>query len=91
MSGADNNCGSFAGGKEYKILSRVDCPEDVKKLELEDLSLLADEIRDFLIQTVSKTGGHLGAALGVVELTIALHYAFNSPQDKIVWDIGHQA
>lgn len=75
---------------KYKLLSFVNNPQDVKALSKNQLQLLCEEVRDFTIQTVSKTGGHLGAALGVVELTIALHYVFNAPEDKIVWDIGHQ-
>lgn len=76
---------------DYKVLSKINLPSDLATLSLEELELLAVEIRDFLINTVSKTGGHLGAALGVVELTIALCYCFNLPKDKLVWDIGHQA
>jgi len=74
-----------------KILDRVNSPEDLKKLNLDELNKLANEIRMFLIDKVSKTGGHLASNLGVVELTLALHRVFNSPQDKIVWDVGHQS
>jgi len=73
------------------FLSRIDTPRDLKKLDRSDLPELAKEIRDIIIRTVSKTGGHLAPSLGVVELTIALHYVFDSPTDKIVWDVGHQA
>ena len=73
------------------ILSRINCLEDFKKLENRDLYNLAKEIREFIIDSVSKTGGHLASNLGVVELTIALHKVFNSPDDKIIWDVGHQA
>lgn len=73
------------------ILDRVNSPEDIKKLSLEELNKLAVEIRKFLIDKVSKTGGHLASNLGVVELTLALHRVFNSPSDKIVWDVGHQS
>ncbi|HPS64715.1 MAG TPA: 1-deoxy-D-xylulose-5-phosphate synthase [Ignavibacteria bacterium] len=73
-----------------KFLKDIDYPTDLKKLKLSDLPELAEEIRDFLIDTISKIGGHLGASLGVVELTIALHYVFNAPTDKIIWDVGHQ-
>ncbi len=73
------------------ILQHIDNPSDLKKLNNEGLNILADEIRDFLVQNVSSTGGHLASSLGVVELTIALHKVFNSPDDKIVWDVGHQA
>lgn len=72
-------------------LDRIKSPEDVKKLNKKELPELAQECREVLIQTVSKNGGHLASNLGVVELTIALHRVFNSPNDKIVWDVGHQA
>ncbi len=74
-----------------KFLSQIDSPEDLKKLSLEELPLLAREIRDMLLQTISETGGHLSSNLGVVELTLAMHYVFNSPKDKFVWDVGHQS
>ena len=73
------------------LLDQVDFPSDLKKLDLDDLPLLADELREFLLYTVSKTGGHFGAGLGAIELTIALHYVLDLPDDKIVWDTGHQA
>lgn len=73
------------------LLDRVNSPEDLKKLNLDELNELAGEIRRFLIDKVSKTGGHLASNLGVVELTLALHRVFNSPYDKIVWDVGHQS
>lgn len=73
------------------ILQHIDNPSDIKKLNNEGLNILAQEIREFLIDNVSKTGGHLASSLGVVELTIALHKVFNSPDDKIIWDVGHQA
>ena len=72
-------------------LEKVNYPEDLKKLDLKKLPILSDEIRNFLINTVSETGGHLSSNLGVVELTVALHYCFNCPKDKIVWDVGHQS
>ena len=72
------------------ILEGIQKPSDIKKLKEDELSELADEIRKVLIHTVSETGGHLASNLGVVELTIALHRVFNSPYDKIVWDVGHQ-
>ena len=73
------------------LLENINSPTDLKKLKPEQLPALADEVRKFLLETVSYTGGHLGSNLGTVELTIALHYCFNSPQDKIIWDVGHQA
>ncbi len=75
----------------HNILDRVNSPEDVKKLNIDEINTLAEEIREFLIETVSKTGGHLASNLGVVELTIALLRIFNVPDDKIVWDVGHQS
>ena len=72
------------------ILSKVNFPKDLKKLSLQNLKTFNDELRTFTIETVSKTGGHLGASLGVVELTTALHYVFDTPKDKIIWDVGHQ-
>ncbi|HZK44520.1 MAG TPA: 1-deoxy-D-xylulose-5-phosphate synthase [Syntrophomonadaceae bacterium] len=75
----------------YEILNKIDTPADLKELSLNKMNRLASEIRDLLIASVSRCGGHLAANLGVVELTIALHYVFNSPQDKIIWDVGHQS
>ncbi len=76
---------------DYKYLSRINSPEDVRKLNDDELNILAAEIRDTLIQVVAHNGGHLAPNLGVVELTIALHCVFNSPHDKLIWDVGHQA
>lgn len=75
---------------EYKYLSNIHSPADVKKLPEDALPVLAEEIRDQMIHTVSVSGGHLSSNLGVVELTIALHRVFRSPEDKIIWDVGHQ-
>ncbi|EGO63634.1 1-deoxy-D-xylulose-5-phosphate synthase [Acetonema longum] len=75
----------------YSILEKVDQPQDLKKLSAVETERLADEIRQLIIHTVAKTGGHLAPNLGVVELTLALHRVFDSPRDKIVWDVGHQA
>jgi len=74
-----------------KFLSRVDSPADLKKLSIEELPLIAREIRDMLLDGISETGGHLSSNLGVVELTLAMHYVFNSPVDKFIWDVGHQS
>jgi len=73
------------------LLDQIDGPQDLKVLKQDQLSLLANELRLFLLYTVGQTGGHLGAGLGVVELTIALHYVFNTPNDRLLWDVGHQA
>lgn len=72
------------------LLETIDYPEHLRQLERKQLSLLAEELRAFLIESVAKTGGHLASNLGVVELTIALHYVFNTPDDRLVWDVGHQ-
>jgi len=77
--------------KEKSLLDQVKYPADLRKLKKEDLKQLAKELRQELIDVVSVTGGHLGAGLGVIELTIALHYVFDTPKDKLVWDVGHQA
>lgn len=73
------------------ILERINYPSDIKKLTIGELDQLADEIRNEITDTVSVTGGHLASSLGAVELTIALHYVFDTPEDKIIWDVGHQA
>lgn len=72
------------------LLDKIKTPEDLRRLPADSLKQLSHELRQATIETVSKTGGHLGAGLGVVELTIALHYVFNTPQDKLIWDVGHQ-
>lgn len=72
------------------FLEKINSPGDLKRLEISELSQLADEIRPFITNVVSRTGGHLSSNLGVVELTIALHYVFETPADKIIWDVGHQ-
>ena len=76
--------------KKYQYLDKVNFPSDIKKLNISELKTLAKEVREEMIDAVSVTGGHLGAGLGVVELTIALHYVFDTPNDKIIWDVGHQ-
>lgn len=74
-----------------ELLKKVNNPSDLKKLAKDDLPLLANDLRQYIIDVVSQNGGHLGASLGVVELTIALHYVFNTPDDQLIWDVGHQA
>ena len=73
-----------------ELLQKINDPADLRKLSRGDLQRLADELRQYLLESVSKTGGHLSSNLGTVELTIALHYVFNTPEDRIVWDVGHQ-
>lgn len=72
------------------IFDRINCPEDIRKFDSEELKKLAEYLRDQIVHTISKTGGHLASSLGTVELTVALHYVFNTPKDKIIWDVGHQ-
>ena len=76
--------------KKHQYLDKVNFPSDIKKLKISELKILSKEVREEMIDAVSVTGGHLGAGLGVVELTIALHYVFDTPNDKIIWDVGHQ-
>jgi 1-deoxy-D-xylulose-5-phosphate synthase len=73
------------------LLDKIKNPQDLKKLQVSELKTLAEELRAELVDAVSVTGGHLGAGLGVVELTIAIHYLFDTPKDRLVWDVGHQA
>jgi len=77
--------------KKYPLLNTINSPADLKKLSLDEMVRLAAEVRSKIIETVASTGGHLAPNLGVVELTIALHYVFNAPRDKILWDVGHQS
>src|SRR5215213_3542518 len=72
------------------LLNNIDGPVDLRKLPRTQLKPLADELRAFVLDSVSKTGGHLSSNLGTVELTVALHYVFNTPHDRLVWDVGHQ-
>lgn len=82
---------TFPGEKKRRLLSTISSPADLKKLSFEQLPQVAQEIREVIITTVSRTGGHLAPSLGVVELTLALHYVFDTPRDTIIWDVGHQA
>ncbi|MDU4660608.1 MAG: 1-deoxy-D-xylulose-5-phosphate synthase N-terminal domain-containing protein, partial [Clostridium butyricum] len=74
-----------------KLIDTLDFPRDIKKLTPKDTEILSDELREFLIESVSKTGGHLASNLGVVDLTLSLFKAFDFEKDKIVWDVGHQS
>ena len=76
--------------QQYPLLDKIDSPTDLRQLSPEKLPLVADELRRFVIQSVANTGGHLAAGLGTVELTLALHYVYDTPNDKLVWDVGHQ-
>jgi len=74
----------------YPLLDTINYPSQLRELKRNELPQLANELRKFLVESVSKTGGHLSSNLGTVELTIALHYVFNTPHDRLVWDVGHQ-
>ena len=76
--------------KNYPMLDQVDLPSDLQGLDIKQLENLASDIREYILDTISITGGHLAAGLGTVELSIALHHIFNTPKDKIIWDVGHQ-
>src|SRR5690606_19485879 len=76
---------------QSKLLDQINFPFELRQLEVSQLPQVAQDLRDFIIDIVSQKGGHLGASLGVVELTIALHYVFNTPEDLLIWDVGHQA
>lgn len=79
------------GRSDYPLLASIDSPADVRALPEARLPMLAREVRGFLLESVSRSGGHLGAGLGTVELTVALHYLFNTPEDRLIWDVGHQS
>lgn len=76
---------------EFQFFDKIDYPQDLRKLDVKDLRTVSTEVREFLVDSVSRTGGHLGAGLGAVELAVALHYVFDTPNDKLIWDTGHQA
>ena len=73
-----------------RLIDNINYPSDLRKLKSSQLKQVSEELRNELIEVVSETGGHLGAGLGVIELTVALHYVFNTPKDKLVWDVSHQ-
>ncbi len=74
-----------------RFLSEINSPADLRQLRVEDLQEVADEVRQFMLETCSRVGGHTGASLGAVELAVAMHYVFDTPRDRLVWDVGHQA
>ena len=82
---------AFEEKMEYQYINRIDSPADLKKLKVEELPAVCAELRDFIIEALSKNPGHLASSLGTIELTVALHYVFDTPKDKLVWDVGHQA
>ena len=73
------------------LLDKVEVPSDIRSFSILELETLANELREFLLFSVGQSGGHLGGGLGVVELTVALHYLFHTPDDNLIWDVGHQA
>ena len=75
----------------YELLNKIDSPKDLRQLPVESLPEVCRELRDKIIDELSRNPGHFGSSLGVIELTVALHYIFNTPYDRIVWDVGHQA
>src|SRR6195256_2427412 len=77
--------------KQMRFLSEINSPADLRQLRVDDLQEVADEVRQFIIDTCSRVGGHTGASLGAVELAVAMHYVFDTPADRLVWDVGHQA
>jgi len=85
-----DNIAMSAPVERYPFLSRIDVPADLRKLAETDLPVVAQELRQYLIEEVAQVGGHFGAGLGVIELTVALHYLYDSPSDRLVWDVGHQ-
>src|SRR5947208_16671618 len=74
-----------------RFLQDINSPADLRKLRVEDLQEVANEVRQFIWETCSRVGGHTGASLGAVELAVAMHYVFDTPKDKLVWDVGHQS
>src|SRR5436309_6721715 len=74
-----------------ELLQQINSPEDLRRLRPEQLQEVANEIRQYILETMARVGGHTGASLGAVELAVALHYAFDTPRDRLVWDVGHQA
>jgi len=77
--------------KKGSLLEKINSPDDLKKLKLNELTTVCDDLRNFIIEELSINPGHFGASLGVVELTVALHYVYNTPYDQLIWDVGHQA
>ena len=90
LSLAGTDLAEMTTGTVFPLLEQIDTPLDLRQLPEPRLPILAHELREYLIQTVARTGGHFAANLGTVELTIALHYVFNTPEDRLVWDVGHQ-
>ena len=77
--------------KKFELLNQIQLPADLRRLSVEQLPQVCDELRQDIVEELSVNPGHLASSLGVVELTVALHYVFNTPDDRVVWDVGHQA
>ena len=77
--------------KEYPLLVKIDSPADIKKLDIRSLKTLSEEVAQYIQNVIENNGGHYSSPLGVVDLSIALHYIYDSPKDKLIWDVGHQA
>ena len=91
-AGRGNGCNnSMTTGMTTELLDSIQSPADLRRLDRRELKRLAEELRGFVLESVSKTGGHLSSNLGTVELTLALHQVFDTPHDRIVWDVGHQS
>ena len=81
----------FPTEEDYALLKRIESPADLRKLPVSQLPEVCRELRAFMLESVSRTGGHLSSSLGATDIAVALHYVFNTPQDSIIWDVGHQA
>ena len=90
MTSSTNVPATLPSAAAYPLLSRVDSPAELRRMGRAELKTLATELRAYVIDSVSKTGGHLSSNLGTVELTVALHHVFHTPEDRLVWDVGHQ-
>ena len=81
----------MSNDNNFKLLSKINSPADLRKLSIDELPILCEELRKDIIQEVAVNPGHLASSLGATEITVACHYVFNTPEDRIVWDVGHQA
>ncbi len=75
----------------YPLLDQIDSPADLRQLKREELPLLAQSLRDFMLDSIAQTGGHFASNFGAVELTLAVHYVYDTPEDRVIWDVGHQS
>ena len=91
MAEQTKQCQKLIGDKPLRLLNNIDYPSDLRKLSINDLPEVCEELREDIVREVSENPGHLASSLGVTEITVALHYVYNTPEDRIVWDVGHQA